>query len=125
MKAFSLENRALHRYLLDKPEARLDYPFGPEVAVYKVRDKVFALASAYGAGLTRLNLKCDPQEAEQLRMAFPDIISAGYHMNKKHWNSVNLNSALPQRELERMVDNSYALVVKSLGKTIATRLLGL
>lgn len=129
MLAFTLTDTALHEYLLAKPEARLDYPFGPEVAVYKVRDKLFALATAYGQGQeqeqARLNLKCDPLEAQQLRMVFRDTVIPGYHMNKKHWNSVILNGSLPRTELLRMVDNSYALVVKSLGKTIATRLLGL
>lgn len=107
----------LKKYLLDKPEAVEDFPFGPEAAVYKVRDKMFALVFS-NANETRINLKCDPIEAEQLRMVFDGIIP-GYHMNKRHWNTVIINGSVPDAEVKRMIDNSYALVVKKLGKSAA------
>lgn len=125
MLAFTLPDDRLRAHLLSQPEAYEDYPFGPEVVVYKVRNKMFALAVPDARGCVRLNLKCDPVEAQQLRTVFHDCVLPGYHMNKKHWNTVLLNGSLPEPELWRMVDNSYALVVKGLGKTIATRLLGL
>lgn len=111
----------IKQYLLDKPEAKEDFPFGPEVAVYKVRDKMFALIGAEETEV-RINLKCDPVEAEQLRMVF-DAVIPGYHMNKKHWNTVIINGSIPDGEVKRMIDNSYKLVIKGLGKTVANLLL--
>lgn len=120
----------IKQYLLDKPEAIEDFPFGPDVAVYKVRDKIFALMNAENekAGSAnkgiRINLKCDPIEAEQLRMVF-DAVIPGYHMNKKHWNTVIINGSIPDGEVRRMIDNSYKLVAKGLGKTVANLLLAM
>ena len=103
-------------YLLSLPDAFLDYSFGPEVAVLKIRHKMFAtLVETDGQAYS--NLKCDPQDALMLRDLFPEV-APGYHMNKKHWNTVHLNGELPQGEIERMMDNSYTLVVKSLPKKI-------
>ena len=103
-------------YFLQKPEAELDYPFGPDVAVFKVHNKMFAtLTKTEGKAFS--NLKCDPEEALMLRDLFPEVIP-GYHMNKKHWNTVQLEGSLPGSEIERMIDNSYTLVVKSLPKRI-------
>jgi len=99
-------------YLLSKPDAILDFPFGPETAVFKVRNKLFAtLVETEGQAWS--NLKCDPTEALMLRDIFPEV-RPGYHMNKKHWNTIELQGNLPQSEIERMIDNSYTLVVKSL-----------
>jgi predicted DNA-binding protein (MmcQ/YjbR family) len=92
--------------------------------VFKVKGKMFALLS-YGSGSTpdkrpQMNLKCDPLEAIQLRDVFDDVI-AGYHMNKKHWNTLYLSDAhnlsdLPEGEVQRQIDNSYRLVVKGMTK---------
>ena len=101
-------------YILSKPDAELDYPFGPNVAVPKIRGKMFAtLGEEQGTG--RMNLKCDPEEAIFLRDTFGSVLP-GYHMNKVHWNTVVLDGTIPNGEIERMIDNSYALVVKSLKK---------
>lgn len=113
----------LKKYLLDKPEANEDFPFGPDIAVYKVRGKMFALIGTNN-NEARINLKCDPVEAEQLRMVF-DAVIPGYHMNKKHWNTVIINGSIPDIEVKRMIDNSYKLVVKSLGKNVAGLLLAM
>lgn len=99
-------------YLLSQPEAVEDYPFGPEAAVFKVRNKMFGLLMQ-GSGEARLNLKCDPDEALALRDIFP-AVTPGYHMNKKHWNTVLLDGSVPEGEIERMIDNSYRLVVQGL-----------
>ena len=107
----------LKKYLLNKPGAVEDFPFGSEVAVYKVRDKIFALI-VINNNEARINLKCDPLEAEQLRMVF-DAVLPGYHMNKKHWNTVVINGSIPDNEVQRMIDNSYALIIKKLGKSAA------
>ncbi len=101
-------------YLLGKPEAWLDYPFGPDVAVFKIKQKMFATLGEE-AGIARTNLKCDPEEALALRDIF-DAVVPGYHMNKTHWNTVIFDGSIPPGEIERMIDNSYALVVRSLPK---------
>ncbi len=107
-------------YLLNKPEATEEFPFYPDVPVFKIKNKIFAILSA-----TRepgsINLKCDPDQALLLRFIF-DGVQAGYHMNKKHWNTVILDSDVPEHELQRMIDHSYGLVVKGLTKTQRTAL---
>lgn len=99
-------------YFLSKPEAGEDFPFYPDVAVFKVKGKMFATLSI-DDGLARCNLKCEPNEALMLRDVFP-AVKPGYHMNKRHWNTVLLDSSIPQGEIERMIDNSYALVIRKL-----------
>ena len=106
----------LKRYLLSKPEAIEDYPFGPDAAVYKVADKMFAL-TFYRDDVLNVNLKCHPREAIELRDVF-DAVQPGYHMNKQHWNTVILDGSIPKGEIERMIDHSYALVVKGLKKAV-------
>ncbi|WP_428242894.1 MmcQ/YjbR family DNA-binding protein [Gynuella sp.] len=106
----------LKQYLLSKPESVEDYPFGPEASVFKVHNKMFALSAVRGDGMLSVNLKCDPLQAVQLRDVFSAVLP-GYHMNKKHWNTVLVDGSLPDGEIERMIDHSYSLVVKSLKKT--------
>ena len=103
---------AAKAYLLSRPEAWLDFPFGPDVHVFKVRDRMFVTLGWEGE-LARINLKCDPEQALILRDVF-DAVLPGYHMNKAHWNTVLLDASIPPGEIERMVDHSYALVVKKL-----------
>lgn len=105
---------AARLYLLGKNETVEDYPFGPEAAVYFVRRKMFATLGTL-AGTGRMNLKCDPDEAAALRDIFPAVIP-GYHMNKKHWNTIILDGSIPRGEIERMIDNSYLLVIKGMPK---------
>ena len=111
-------------YFLSKPEAAEDFPFGDDVMVFKVLGKMFGLLSEAGGknpnSRAQMNLKCEPEEAIQLRDIFDDVIP-GYHMNKRHWNTVYLTdenniSDVPQGEIERMIDNSYALVLKGMTK---------
>lgn len=106
-------------YLLSKPNAEEDFPFGDQAAVFKINNKMFALCfsqkQSVKEGKDRVNLKCDPEQAFILRDIF-DAVIPGYHMNKKHWNTVILNGSIPQGEIERMIDHSYTLVVKGLPK---------
>ena len=105
---------AARRYLLKRPEAVEDFPFGPDVAVMKVCGKMFATLAHDGDDkLGKMNLKCDPHEALMLRDIF-SAVQPGYHMNKKHWNTITLDGSIPRGEIERMIENSYALVVKGL-----------
>ncbi len=102
-------------YLLSRPEAWEDFPFGPDVAVMKIKDKMFATLAMNGDS-PHSNLKCDPDEAVMLRDIFEGVIP-GYHMNKRHWNTVVLDADVPRGEIERMMDRSYGLVVKTLKKS--------
>ena len=101
-------------YLLSRPEAWEDYPFTLDVAVFKIKKKMFATLG-YDNDQPRMNLKCDPEEALALRDIF-DAVIPGYHMNKAHWNTVILDGSIPRGELERMIDRSYGLVVKGMKK---------
>ena len=107
-------------YLDTKPESIRDYPFGPEPLVMKVEGKMFALLTRH-QNRDALNLKCDPLQAQQLRDVWQDVIP-GYHMNKRHWNTVFIEGDVPVPEIERMIDHSYALVVRGLRKVDRLRL---
>ncbi|AET58956.1 MmcQ/YjbR family DNA-binding protein [Paenibacillus terrae] len=101
-------------YGLSKKEAIEDYPFGPEPLALKVGGKVFALLRQAN-GICQVSLKCDPVIAENLREQ-NEAIKPGYHLNKKHWNTVTVDSTFPLEELYSMIDHSYELVFKSLTK---------
>ena len=101
-------------YCLGKPRATEGTPFGPDVLVFKVGGKMFALAALDDVPTT-VNLKCDPDLALDLRDRY-DEVRPGYHMNKKHWNTVEIQGAIPHVELRKMIDHSYDLVAKSLPK---------
>jgi predicted DNA-binding protein (MmcQ/YjbR family) len=104
----------LRRYLLDKPGAVEDYPFDPVTLVAKVGGKMFALVGSDAEPLW-LNLKCQPEKAALLRELFP-AVTPGYHMNKRHWNTVTLDGSLADADLVAMIDESYELVVQGLPK---------
>lgn len=103
-------------YCLSKPSATEDTPFGSDVLVFKVGAKMFALAALNDLPTT-VNLKCDPDLALDLRDRYEQV-RPGYHMNKKHWNTVQIASGIPDAELRKMIDHSYGLVVESLPKAI-------
>jgi len=107
-------------YCLHKPQVTEGTPFGETVLVFKVAGKMFALA-ALDEVPSRANLKCDPDLALELRDRYEQV-SPGYHMNKKHWNTVELESGIPDAELRKMIDHSYDLVVKSLPKVAQRKL---
>ncbi len=106
---------ALEIKLLSHPGAYKDFPFGEDVAVFKVVNKMFALV-AWKQNPLRITLKCDPERAHAFRSMF-DAVKPGYHMNKDHWNTIVLNGSIPTAVLEEMIDISYSLVVKSLRKS--------
>ncbi len=101
-------------YCLTKPGASEGTPFGPDTLVFKVGGKMFALASLDEVP-PQVNLKCDPERALDLRDRYEEV-RPGYHMNKKHWNTVELSGGVPAAELRRMIDDSYDLVVATLPK---------
>jgi predicted DNA-binding protein (MmcQ/YjbR family) len=104
-------------YCLSKPGATEDTPFGPDVLVFKVSGKMFALA-AVDEVPPSVNLKCDPDLALDLRDRYEQI-TPGYHMNKKHWNTVQMDGGVPDTEVRQMIDHSYDLVAKNLPKARA------
>lgn len=93
------------------PNARLDYPFGEGVAVYKAGDKMFALISE-GKEPVNLSLKSDPELSKVLREKYESVMP-GYHLNKKHWNTLVLTGQLPWDEIQALIRHSYDLVVGS------------
>jgi predicted DNA-binding protein (MmcQ/YjbR family) len=108
-------------YCLSKPHATEGTPFGPDVLAFKVGGKMFALA-AFEEVPTTVNLKCDPDLALDLRDRYAQV-KPGYHMNKKHWNTVEIETGIPDAELRKMIDHSYELVVRTLPKMKREKLL--
>jgi predicted DNA-binding protein (MmcQ/YjbR family) len=106
-------------YCLGKPNTTEGMPFGETVLVFKVAGKMFALMSLDEVPATA-NLKCDPDLALDLRDRYEEV-HPGYHMNKKHWNTVEIDSGIPEPELRRMIDHSYDLVVQSLPRANRSR----
>lgn len=108
----------LRTYLLSKPATTEETPFGPEVLVYKVKGKMFATLGFEmedGDEVGRTNLKCDPDRAITLR-ADHEAIQPGYHMNKRHWNTVILDGSLKSKLIRELCDHSWDLVVAGLPK---------
>ena len=103
-----MTHKKVEQFLLSMPGAKLDYPFGEGVAVYKVDDKMFALV-AEGSEPVKLSLKCDPQLAEILRERY-ETVMPGYHLNKKHWNTILLTGQLSWEEIKDLIRHSYQLV---------------
>ncbi len=99
-------------YCLTKPDATEDTPFGPDNLVFKVRGKMFALASLDDVP-PHVNLKCEPERALDLRDRYEEV-QPGYHMNKKHWNTIELSGGVPDAELRGLIDHSYELVAARL-----------
>lgn len=104
----------LAQFCATLPGAVEDYPFGPEPLVMKVGGKMFALIGDNG-GVFNISLKCEPHMAELLRLEY-ESVKPGYHLNKKHWNTVTADGSVPEQELKDMIKHSYELVVKGLTK---------
>lgn len=109
----------LRAYCLSKKGVTESFPFDDNVLTFKVMGKVFALT---GVDLFEsVNLKCDPEYAVELRASF-QAVEPGYHMNKKHWNTVSVNADLPDAQVYELIDLSYDLVVKGLTKALRNEL---
>ncbi|HXB45962.1 MAG TPA: MmcQ/YjbR family DNA-binding protein [Puia sp.] len=111
----------LREYCLSKMEVTEGFPFGDDTLVFKVKGKIFLIASLKEP-LLQFNLKCDPEKAIELREQY-DAIQPGYHMNKKLWNTVIINGSLPAKLVKEMIDDSYLLIIRSLPKKQQTGLL--
>lgn len=102
----------LRQSCLRRPGAVEEFPFGPEHSVFKVAGKIFALSALRRAPL-EVSLKCDPDLASQLRRSYPSI-RPGYHLNKRHWNTITLDGSIDDVLVDDMIEDSYDLVVSSL-----------
>ena len=105
-------SRTFRAYCLSKANVTEGTPFGEDTLVFKVGGKIFALASLDEVP-PRVNLKCDPERALDLRDRYEEV-QPGYHMNKKHWNTIELDGGIPEAELRWMIDHSYELVTARL-----------
>ena len=111
-----MTHKQLEEYILSMPNAKLDYPFGEGTAVYKVhdpstdsgQDKMFALINE-GSNPVRISLKCEPKLAETLRERYETVLP-GYHLNKKHWNTIICSGQLSDEEINDLIIHSYTLV---------------
>ena len=106
-----MTHKEVEEYLLSMPNAKLDYPFGENTAVYKVKDKMFALVREKKEPV-QISLKCDPVLAETLREKY-ETVMPGYHLNKKHWNTIVLTGQLSWDEIKDLIRLSYDLVAKA------------
>ena len=118
--SITMDLEQFREYCLSKPRVTEGTPFGETVLVFKVEGKMFALASLDEVPATA-NLKCDPDRALELRDRYEEV-RPGYHMSKKHWNTVQLEGAIPIAEIRQMIDHSYNLVVAGLPKAKRERL---
>lgn len=111
-----MTHKQVEEYLLGMPNSKLDYPFGEGVAVYKVNDKMFALV-AEGKEPVRISLKCDPKLAKVLRENYESVMP-GYHLSKKHWNTIILSGQLPWDDIKGFIRHSYNLVAEKTGQSV-------
>jgi predicted DNA-binding protein (MmcQ/YjbR family) len=107
-------------FLLDFPETTEEQPFGPDVDVYKVAGKMFAILAPDDTP-PALSLKCEPLLALELREEF-EAVTPGYHLNKSHWNTVILDGSVPDGEIRAMITHSFEQVVAGMPKTVRQRL---
>ena len=110
-----MDQHELKAACLALPGAAEEFPFGDEVSVFKVGGKMFAASALDGEPL-QLSVKCEPDLAVQLRAAHPAIVP-GYHLNKRHWNTITLDGSLPDQMVTDLLGDSYDLVVASLPKS--------
>jgi predicted DNA-binding protein (MmcQ/YjbR family) len=103
----NIEN--IREYILQKPSVTEGFPFGEDTLVFKVNDKIFLLAGLDSSPL-QFNVKCNPEKAIELRDEYPESVLPGYHMNKKHWNTIIVDGRLTAKQLKEMIDDSYELV---------------
>ncbi len=111
-----MQFESYRNYALSKPFVTEDTPFDESTLAFRVGNKIFSLCDIYGQPFSA-NLKCDPEYAVELREQYPEAIVPGYHMNKKHWNTVYIEeSGLSDNLIRTLVDHSYDLIFKSLSK---------
>jgi len=113
----------LRDYCLAKANTQEDTPFGPEHLLFKLAGKVYLLVGLDQIDELRFNVKCDPEYAVELREKYEHSVIPGYHMNKKHWNTVYANRQLNDKELYKLIDHSYDLIFNALPKSQKEKLM--
>ena len=109
-----MDIESFRQFCLSFPDVSEEFPFGPETLVFKVKGKLFALTDV--DFFESINLKCEPDEAIELRERYP-AVQPGYHMNKKHWNTIIMDNSIPDRLVKEWIEHSYQLVKASLPKS--------
>ena len=112
---------ALREYCLSKKAVTEDFPFGESTLVFRVKNKIFLLVSLDASPL-QFNAKCEPDKAVELREQY-DAVRPGYHMNKKHWNTVVIDGSISTVLIKEMINDSYDLIAQSLPKKLREELL--
>jgi predicted DNA-binding protein (MmcQ/YjbR family) len=107
-----VHTESLREYCLSKKHATEEFPFGDSTLVYKVKGKIFLITSLNSTPL-QFNVKCDPDKAIDLREEY-DCVKPGYHMNKKHWNTIVADGCMTDKLMKEQIDHSYELIVSSL-----------
>jgi predicted DNA-binding protein (MmcQ/YjbR family) len=111
-----MDIESLREYCLQKKGVREEFPFGDATLVFKVEGKIFLLAGLNNLPL-QFNIKCDPEKVMELRERYTSI-QPGYHMNKRHWNTILVDGSLPEKMLRSMIDDSYELIINSLPNSV-------
>ena len=111
-----MQLQQLHQICLSYKATEATNPFGPDTLVYKVRGKIFLICSITDV-VDAISIKCDPEAAIQQREQYPEV-QPGYHLNKKHWNTIQLNGSLKRKQVIQWITDSYNLVVSSLPKAV-------
>ncbi len=110
-----MDIETLYEYCMSKPGVEETFPFGEQTLVFKVMGKMFALTNLEDEDF-KVNLKCEPTYAEELREKYPEV-QPGFHMNKKHWNTISFQGGMEEKTLRHLINHSYELVVSKLKKT--------
>lgn len=111
-----MDIETLREYCLSKKAVTEDFPFGEITLVFRVKEKIFLLVSL-DADPLQFNAKCNPEKAIELREEY-EAIQPGYHMNKKHWNTVVIDGSIPSKLIKEMIDDSYQLIIQALPKKV-------
>ncbi|MBS1496371.1 MAG: MmcQ/YjbR family DNA-binding protein [Bacteroidetes bacterium] len=110
-----MDAETIREYVLQKKDVTEGFPFGENALVFKTNNKMFLLLSLSSIPL-KFNAKCEPDKAIELREEYAESILPGYHMNKKHWNTIILDGRVPQKIIFQLIDDSYSLVAKKIKK---------
>ena len=116
-----IDAAAVRSWCLARPGVTEERPFGPQTTVFKVEGKLFALCALEAEPPLKLSLKCEPDLAAALRRDY-EAVAPGYHLNKRHWNTVTLDGSLPDKLVRDMIEDSYDLVVSALPKRVQLQL---
>jgi predicted DNA-binding protein (MmcQ/YjbR family) len=108
--SYKMNVEEIRDFALSLEDVTESFPFGPETIVFKTNNKMFLLLPLDEVNFLKINVKCDPELAIELRIQYPDSVLPGYHMNKKHWNTVVIDGLLTWKSIKEMIEHSHGLV---------------